>query len=166
MALPETGMPAPAPPGSSFPSSDTYTSSYIIDHHRPVAFWHKLFVRCLARSSQWGHSRLRPRTQSVSRRQRRHQMRQERSRSRPNHRRAAVRVTVLPHTAAVKCKNCGRATIAALPVRAVFPATSCPFKVCSLDCGLLFHASWTAIEAEALDEPGESVVVRPASSGV
>ena len=83
-------------------------------------------------------------------------MREERSRSRSIHRRAAVRVAVLPHTAAVKmkCKNCGRATIAPVPVRAVFPASSCPFKVCSLDCGLLFHATcWNAIEAEAMEEP-------------
>ena len=88
-------------------------------------------------------------------------MREERSRSRSTasiHRRAAVRVAVLPHTAAVKmeCKNCGRATIAPVPVRAVFPTSSCPFKVCSLDCGLMFHATfWNAIEieAEAMEEP-------------
>ena len=53
-----------------------------------------------------------------------------------------------------KCKNCGRVTTTALPVRAVFPTSSCPFKVCSLSCGLLFHGSWKMAEAEAMEEPG------------
>ena len=81
-------------------------------------------------------------------------MREERSRSRRLHGRAAAREAVVPHTVAVKCKNCGRVTTTALPVRAVFPTSSCPFKVCSLSCGLLFHGSWKMAEAEAMEQPG------------
>ena len=81
-------------------------------------------------------------------------MREERSRSRRLHGRAAAREAVVPHTVAVKCKNCGRVTTTALPVRAVFPTSTCPFKVCSLSCGLLFHGSWKMVEAEAMEQPG------------
>ena len=80
-------------------------------------------------------------------------MHQNRFRSRRNDERAAVREAVLRRIVAVKCKSWGQPAIAPLPVRAVFPASSISFKVCSLDCSLLFHTSWNAIEAEAMEEP-------------